>query len=199
MNEKLSKAIINNSRIIGVKTSSLFRIGVSSIANNLSKLQRNVDQFFEITEVKQAQGIVAAAENKFLDARKASFDAEKELEDKRAALREARKKLDRCSRQDVNFLTFVAEEHAVVIEEERLGKMHERKEQIERDLFTEYSNAVRVSHEKERERAQNTKYWSIIGSISGTIVGLYSRLFLKRHCYLVCKKFEAHLLRAYYT
>ena len=34
------------------------------------------------------------------------------------------------------------------------------------------SHTVRDSHEKERAQAEKTKYWSIIGSVLGTIVGV---------------------------
>ena len=43
----------------------------------------------------------------------------------------------------------------------------------ERTAFVQFSSAVRLSHEKERSRAERTKYWSIIGSVSGTILGMF--------------------------
>lgn len=46
---------------------------------------------------------------------------------------------------------------------------HERKE---RDCFNILSKAVRDSHEQERAQAEKTKYWSVIGSIIGTCIGI---------------------------
>ena len=53
----------------------------------------------------------------------------------------------------------------------KLKKAHDVAEDLERRHFMEYSSAVRLSHEKERSRVERTKYWSIIGSVSGTIIG----------------------------
>ena len=45
-------------------------------------------------------------------------------------------------------------------------------EKGERECFSTLSNAVRDSHEKERAQAEKTKYWSILGSILGTCLGI---------------------------
>ena len=46
---------------------------------------------------------------------------------------------------------------------------HERRE---RDCFSILSKAVRDSHEQERAQAEKTKYWSVLGSILGTCLGI---------------------------
>ena len=48
-------------------------------------------------------------------------------------------------------------------------QQHERQE---RECFAKLSNAVRDSHEKERAQAEKTKYWSVLGSIIGTCLGI---------------------------
>lgn len=45
-------------------------------------------------------------------------------------------------------------------------------ESAERDCFTNLSTRLRASHEKERERGERTKYWSIIGSAIGAFIGI---------------------------
>ena len=55
---------------------------------------------------------------------------------------------------------------------------YEAAESKERQHFIEYSSAVRLSHEKERTRVERTKYWSIIASISGTVLGMFILLCL---------------------
>ena len=47
---------------------------------------------------------------------------------------------------------------------------HERRE---RECFSALSNAVRDSHEQERAQAEKTKYWSVLGSILGTCLGIF--------------------------
>lgn len=46
-------------------------------------------------------------------------------------------------------------------------------EKEERDCFAFLSAAVKESHEKERAQAERTKYWSVIGSIIGTVIGVF--------------------------
>ena len=46
-------------------------------------------------------------------------------------------------------------------------------EKFEREYFSGLSNAVRDSHEKERAQAEKTKYWSVLGSILGTCIGIF--------------------------
>ncbi len=45
-------------------------------------------------------------------------------------------------------------------------------EKAERDYFSALSLAVRDSQEKERAQAEKSKYWSIIGSICGAVIGI---------------------------
>lgn len=46
-------------------------------------------------------------------------------------------------------------------------------EKDERDYFSALSLAVRESHEEERTQAERTKYWSVIGSVCGAIIGIF--------------------------
>lgn len=50
-------------------------------------------------------------------------------------------------------------------------------EKEERDYFAALSSSVKDSHEKERAQAERTKYWSIIGSILGTVIGIIGSSF----------------------
>eukprot|EP00112_Aurelia_sp_Birch-Aquarium-sp1_P015548 Seg3456.2 transcript_id=Seg3456.2/GoldUCD/mRNA.D3Y31 product="Coiled-coil domain-containing protein 51" protein_id=Seg3456.2/GoldUCD/D3Y31 len=153
------------------RVNSFMQKNAASAKVKLSGVQKSLDEFFKIKEVTEAQLVVTDTEKKFLDARKLSRKAMKDLNDAEISLEEARKKLDRCPRENENFYKYFSEEHEIFMNKKKLKGAHESSEQLERELFTEYSNAVRISHEKERERAQTTKYWSIIGSISGAIIG----------------------------
>lgn len=42
----------------------------------------------------------------------------------------------------------------------------------ERELFSHLTSAVKMSHEKERAQAETVKYWSIIGSVLGALLGI---------------------------
>lgn len=144
---------------------------VSKYGAAIFNAQKRLDTFFSITEVRDAQLIVNNVEQEFLEARRLANKMKQELADVRISLEDARKTLDRCPRDSENFLKHVAEEHSIINKERRVRSEYETREKKERELFTEYSNAVRASHEKERERAQKTKYVSIIASVSGAVAG----------------------------
>ena len=80
--------------------------------------------------------------------------------------------LDKHKRGDDQYLALVTEENKIIKEEDLLSMFLEEYEQRERNHFSALSSAVRESHEKERARADRTKYWSIIGSVIGATVGI---------------------------
>ena len=66
----------------------------------------------------------------------------------------------------------ITQEHAILKEERKLQAEFANCEREERESFTLLSNFVKESHEKERAQAERTKYWSVIGSVLGTIIGI---------------------------
>ena len=66
---------------------------------------------------------------------------------------------------------FPPQEHSLLKEDRALLAEFRATEKQEYDHFSLLSFALRESHEKERAQAEKTKYWSIIGSITGTIIG----------------------------
>lgn len=64
------------------------------------------------------------------------------------------------------------QEHAVIKEERTLLEEFKQLEKAERDYFSSLSLALRESHEKERAQGERTKYWSIIGSVCGAVIGI---------------------------
>ena len=65
-------------------------------------------------------------------------------------------------------------------DEKYLRESFQSFEKEERENFAALSHAVRDSHEKERAQAEKTKYWSIIGSVIGTIIGIVGTTFNNR-------------------
>ena len=66
----------------------------------------------------------------------------------------------------------LTEEYDIIKEEKQLLSEVEQYETRERNNFSFLSSAVRESHEKERQRTERTKYWSIIGSVIGAFIGI---------------------------
>lgn len=81
--------------------------------------------------------------------------------------------MDRIPRGDDKYLALVTQEHSVIKEEKRLKEEFQQIEKEEREHFSILSHTVRDSHEKERAQAEKTKYWSIIGSVVGTMFGIF--------------------------
>lgn len=131
-----------------------------------------IDESIGVTQVIEAQENVSHEERCFLNAREHVQNIKAELDEKQDVLNETRKQLDRCDRSDPQYLTYVGEEHTLLLEVRNLQREHNSAEDVERQRFSAYSAAVRLSHEKERSRVERTKYWSIIGSITGTVLGL---------------------------
>ena len=77
---------------------------------------------------------------------------------------------------DLNSFAFPSplffQEHKILKQERDLLTSFQHMEKSEREGFTGLSNAVRDSHEKERAQAEKTKYWSVIGSVVGTCLGI---------------------------
>ena len=80
--------------------------------------------------------------------------------------------IDKVNRGDDRYLTLITEEHKIIREENTISESLSSLEESEKLKFSLLSSAVRESHEKERARTERTKYWSIIGSIVGAMVGI---------------------------
>ncbi|KAK3928880.1 Mitochondrial potassium channel [Frankliniella fusca] len=96
----------------------------------------------------------------------------KELAAVRDRLKDIYAELDQTSRGEDRYVLLITQEHKVLKDERRLAEQFNRCEQEERENFSTLSSAVKESHEKERIQAERTKYWSIIGSIIGTMIGI---------------------------
>ena len=81
--------------------------------------------------------------------------------------------LEKTHRGEDRYLVLVTQEHQVLKDEKSLQDEFKMLEKSERECFSALSNAVRDSHEKERAQAEKTKYWSVIGSVIGTCIGIF--------------------------
>ncbi|XP_031570045.1 mitochondrial potassium channel-like [Actinia tenebrosa] len=168
--QKMSNTFNAIPSTIQEKSEKITKASLNKISGSISAF----DDLLGITEVRNAQSKVREAENRFMDLRKQVQQAEKELELVRAHLNDVRKRLDRVSRDDERYLSLATEEHETLLEEKKLKASHAELESQERDHFALLSGIVRESHEKERQRAERTKHWSVIGSLVGATLGVIS-------------------------
>lgn len=138
------------------------------------------EEFVGLNEVREAQSKVAEAEKSFMVSRGIEREAREGLESQQVKLKEIRDRLDRVSREDVQYLELATLEHKLLQEERRCRTAHESAEDSEREKFNLFSAAVRESHEKERARAERTKNWSIIGSVLGAVIGVLGSTYINR-------------------
>lgn len=138
------------------------------------------EEFVGLNEVREAQGNVTEAEKRFMVARGVVRDAREAWEAQQLKLKEIRDRLDRVSRDDVQYLELATLEHKLLQEEKRQRTTFLTAEGAEREAFSLFSAAVRESHEKERTRAEKTKNWSIIGSVLGAIIGVLGSTYVNR-------------------
>ncbi|CAN7988989.1 unnamed protein product [Ixodes hexagonus] len=125
-----------------------------------------------LTEVKAAQCKVLEAEHKFVSTQEQRRDRQHRILGLQQRLKEIHAELDKTHRGEDRYLTLITQEHAVIKEEKALLQEFNHLEKTERDYFASLSLALRESHEKERAQGERTKYWSIIGSVCGAIIGI---------------------------
>ena len=94
------------------------------------------------------------------------------ISDVQKRIKDIHLELEKTHRGEDRYLVLVTQEHQVLKEEKNLLDEFKFYEKGEREYFSNLSNAVRDSHEKERAQAEKTKYWSILGSILGTCIGI---------------------------
>ncbi|XP_062979526.1 mitochondrial potassium channel [Elgaria multicarinata webbii] len=171
-------------------TNVLYRLSESGKVLGRNSLQRvsavarswwdKYEEFVGLNEVREAQGNVTEAEKRFMVARGIVREARENWEAQQLKLKEIRDRLDRVSRDDIQYLELATSEHKLLQEEKRYRTTYLTAEESERETFSLFSAAVRESHEKERTRAEKTKNWSIIGSVLGAVIGVLGSTYVNR-------------------
>ena len=111
-------------------------------------------------------------EKLFVDSQERRRGTQMSINEVQAKLKSIRSELERTARGDDKYLALVTEEHSIIKEEFSLASQLENVERLEKEKFSRLTRAVRDSHEKERAQAEKTKYWSILGTICGTCLGI---------------------------
>uniref|UniRef100_A0A670IPL7 Coiled-coil domain containing 51 n=1 Tax=Podarcis muralis TaxID=64176 RepID=A0A670IPL7_PODMU len=175
---------------VEVATNVLYRLSEAGKVLGRNAIQRisatsqswwdKYEEFVGLNEVREAQGNVTEAEKRFMVARGIVRESRETWEAQQLKLKEIRDRLDRVSRDDIQYLELATLEHKLLQEEKRYRSTYQTAEESEREAFSLFSAAVRESHEKERARAEKTKNWSIIGSVLGAIIGVLGSTYVNR-------------------
>ena len=113
------------------------------------------------------------AEQKFLDMQVIRRQKQLDLIAVQAKLREIATELEKLQRGDDRYLALLTQEHSVIGDETKILREINEIEESEKTYFASLSSAVRESHEKERSRAERTKYWSVTASVIGAVLGIF--------------------------
>ncbi len=133
---------------------------------------RRYEDFVGLTEVKAAQERVVRAEGDFSAEQERRRETQTQIREVQEKVKEIHAELEKTYRGEDRYLTLITQEHQILKEEQRLMQEFRALEKREREKFALLSGAVRDSHEKERAQAEKTKYWSVIGSVVGTCIGI---------------------------
>ncbi|KJH48619.1 hypothetical protein DICVIV_05247 [Dictyocaulus viviparus] len=144
----------------------------SNFRAKIDELMSLYEDFIGVKAVKDAQTNVMMWEEKLSQAQLARRSKQAEIKNLQSRLKEIHAELDRTSRGEDKYLHLLTEEHAAIKKERVLLEDFEGLEAAEREAFHQLSNRVRASHEKERERAEKTKWWSVSASLIGASIGV---------------------------
>lgn len=170
---------------------NLDNISMQSLNQKFKEWMQKYEDFVGLTEVMAAHNrvlevctvllyiyslikiLLFQAEMKFVKSQEERQEAQREISANQSKLQDLHAELDRIPIGDDKFLGLITQKHAIIKEERRLKEEFKLFEKNERENFAALSHTVRDSHEKERAQAEKTKYWSIIGSILGTMLGIF--------------------------
>ncbi|XP_046975865.1 uncharacterized protein LOC124541969 [Vanessa cardui] len=143
-----------------------------SITGKVKELVSRYEKFTGIEEIMAIQNTVIEAQERFVSAQNHRRDLGRELASIEARLKELHAEMQNTMKGDEKYLQLCTEEHKLIIQERALRTLFSDAEREERELFATMSSAVKLGHERERAHAERNKYWYIVASIFGTVLGI---------------------------
>ncbi|XP_064607219.1 mitochondrial potassium channel-like [Liolophura sinensis] len=137
-----------------------------------SRILQVYEDIVGVSEVRVAQENVIQAEEEFVEVQENRRSKQHSLNEKQTRLRDVIKEREKAVNEEQQCLKLLRQESNLLGQIRCLEQQIAQTEQSEKDKFAMLSVAVRVSHDKEREKAKRTRYWSIIGSAIGATVGI---------------------------
>ncbi|XP_068621956.1 intraflagellar transport protein 81-like [Battus philenor] len=148
------------------------KLKYTSVSKKVQDLVAKYEKFTGVEEIMAIQNTVIEAQERFIDAQERRRELGKELATIEARLKELHAELQNTMKGDDKYLHLCTEEHKLIIQERALRTLFSDAEREERELFATMSAAVKLGHERERAHAERNKYWYIVASIFGTVLGI---------------------------
>ncbi|CAH2243383.1 mitochondrial potassium channel-like [Pararge aegeria] len=143
-----------------------------NITSRVKEMVSRYEKFTGIEEIMAIQNTVIDAQERFMTAQDRRREMGKELATIEARLKELHAEMQNTMKGDEKYLHLCTEEHKLIIQERALRTLFSDAEREERELFATMSAAVKLGHERERAHAERNKYWYIVASIFGTLLGI---------------------------
>ena len=152
--------------------------GYGSLHQTVSRVRGMYEELTGLSKVLESQEKVEMIKTDLLRWRSDLKTQRQSLRAVQKQIQQARDKLDGISRTDERFLALATKEYELLKQEEESRGKCSQLEQQEREEFMKLYEAVSKSHSQERAYTNRTKYWSVIGSVTGTLIGVIGSSFL---------------------
>ncbi|XP_030040985.1 mitochondrial potassium channel [Manduca sexta] len=143
-----------------------------AITTKVKDLVTKYEKFTGVEEIMAIQNTVIDAQERFMAAQDKRREVGRQLANIEARLKELHAEMQNTMKGDEKYLHLCTEEHKLIIQERALRTLFADAEREERELFATMSAAVKLGHERERAHAERNKYWYIVASIFGTVLGI---------------------------
>lgn len=148
------------------------KLKYETVTNKVREIVARYEKFTGVEEVMAIQNTVIDAQERFMAAQERRRDVGRQLANLEARVKELHFEMQNTMKGDDKYLILCTEEHKLIVQERALRALFADAEREERELFATMSAAVKLGHERERAHAERNKYWYIIASIFGTVLGI---------------------------
>ena len=179
-------AVCKNYWYMAVVCKNFWRCSSSSaLFKAVSKVKSTSEELTGHSDVLQAQQMVSVKKEELREWRQKLADATESYEHVQGRLKglyTRKAQVYQDQRRDLAAIQAVNDEEESLL---KLEQSHffelEKCQQKERECFESLSDAIQESHEKERTRTEQMKYYTRLGSLLGAVFGfLGSNMFLRR-------------------
>lgn len=143
-----------------------------TITKRVKELVSRYEKFTGVEEILAIQNTVVEAQDRFMAAQERRRDLGRQVANVEAGLKELHSEIQNTMKGDDKYLHLCTEEHKLILQERALRALFAEAEREEREQFATMSAAVKLGHERERAHAERNKYWYIVASIFGTVLGI---------------------------
>ncbi|XP_026739637.1 coiled-coil domain-containing protein 51-like isoform X2 [Trichoplusia ni] len=148
------------------------KLKYETVTKKVRELVSKYEKFTGVEEIMALQNTVVDAQERFIAAQERRRELGRQLASIESRLKELHAEMQNTMKGDEKYLHLCTEEHKLIIQERALRALFGDAEREERELFATMSAAVKLGHERERAHAERNKYWYIVASIFGTVLGI---------------------------